>query len=113
MIFAEALDLIDEANEYSAFRYQHFPIPQNNVYFTLEIMVDIMDYQDDDPEFAIRMRDKASNDVIYLWDFEKFKDRVEMMAEYYDDLKDDGILNRERYFDPWSDFNDYKVSSRL
>lgn len=110
MIFAEILDLIDEANMYSEARYEHNPIPANKVYFTLEVMVDIMDYQEDDPEFAIRMRNKDTDEVIHLWDYEKFVERVEMMAEYYSDLKDDGELNHEYPFDPWLDVVEDAVS---
>lgn len=102
-LFAEMLDMIDEANEYSSFRYKRFPIPENNVYFSLEVMVDILDYLHDEPEFAVRMRNKKDNSIIYLWDFEKFTRRVEMMAEWYEDIAEDGVLNRDRYFDPWID----------
>ena len=49
-----------------------FNEPQNNVYFTLEVMVDVMDYQKDDPEIAVKMRSRDTNKIIGLWDYGKF-----------------------------------------
>lgn len=65
--FQQALDELDEANEYSKARYTAFPLDKNNVFFTIEVMIDIKDYEDDDPEIAIRCRHKRTNQVLYLW----------------------------------------------
>jgi hypothetical protein len=127
-LFKTALDDLDEANEYSRVRYLKFPLLKNNVYFTIEVMVDVMTFEFDDPEIAIRCRhntgtqvtnslstlsyasmNQDNSNVLFLWSYEKFKERVELMAEWYSDLMDDGILNRERYFDPWIDFNDEDI----
>jgi hypothetical protein len=65
--FQQALGELDEANEYSKARYTAFPLDKNNVFFTIEIMIDIKDYEEDDPEIAIRCRHKSTNEVLYLW----------------------------------------------
>jgi hypothetical protein len=65
--FQQALDELDEANEYSKARYTAFPLDKNNVFFTIEVMIDIKDYEEDDPEVAIRCRHKRTNQVLYLW----------------------------------------------
>lgn len=67
--FAKCLDLIDEANEYSRYRYKNIPDEKNNVYFTLEVMEDVMDYQNDEPDIAIRMRLKETDQIVALWDY--------------------------------------------
>jgi hypothetical protein len=72
-IFQKALDELDEANEYSKVRYLSFPLDKNNLYFTMEVMVDIQTYEIDDPEIAIRCRKKDTQDVLYLWDYLKFQ----------------------------------------
>ena len=59
-MFAEALDKVDEANEYSRFRYHHTKDKEKKVCFTTEVMMDIMDYGTDLPEIAIRMRKKET-----------------------------------------------------
>lgn len=104
ILFAQMLDWIDEANMYSKFRYEKDPKPQNDVYFNLEIITDILDYEEDEPEFAVRMRKKSDNSVIYLWDFEKFKEKVEMMADWYEGMKE-GAPDAEgdHPTDPWID----------
>jgi hypothetical protein len=103
-LFAQMLDWIDEANMFSDFRYKKDPKPQNNVYFNLEIMTDILDYEEDEPEFAVRMRNKADKSVIYLWDFEKFKERVEMMADWYEGMKEGSTdAESDHPTDPWID----------
>ena len=60
-MFAEALDKVDEANEYSRFRYHHTKDKEKKVCFTIEVMMDIMDYGTDLPEIAIRMRKKETS----------------------------------------------------
>jgi NADH:ubiquinone oxidoreductase subunit C len=79
IMFEEALDEMEEANEYSKARYMNFPLEKNNVFFTIEIMIDILSYSVDDPEIAIRCRNKRTNDVIFLWSFEKFRERLALM----------------------------------
>ena len=49
---------MDEANEYTTTRYKLKPKKEYNVYFSLEVMVDVMNYEKDDPELAYRCRDK-------------------------------------------------------
>jgi flagellar hook-basal body complex protein FliE len=108
-LLKQALDSVDEANEYTQFRYLKFPLPKNNVYFTIEVMVDIMTYTVDDPEIAIRCRDKVTDEVIFLWSWDKFMDRIDMMADWYEDYLDDGIINRDRFADPWSNMEDKHI----
>jgi hypothetical protein len=69
-------------------------------------MIDIMDYEDDEPELAVRCRNKDTDEIYFLWSYDKFLERLELMADWYDDMCDDGILNRERFIDPWLDVND-------
>ena len=108
-IFAQALDTLDEVNEITKYRYEKFPKPENNVYFTLEVMIDILDYEEDEPELAVRCRDKVTDEVLFLWPFEKLLQRLTMMQDWYDDMEDDGILNRERFCDPWLDISEEAV----
>jgi len=35
-------------------------------------MVDVMKYEQDDPELAYRCRDKQTDEVLFLWSLEKF-----------------------------------------
>lgn len=72
-------------------------------------MEDVMDYINNEPEIAVRMRNKNTNNIITLWDFAKFSERLEMMLNWYHDMDDDGILNRERYFDPWNVMTDEEM----
>jgi len=108
-VFAQALDIIEEANEYSAFRYSKFTKPRNNVFFTLVISEDIKDYTTIEPFLAVLMKNKDFNKTEFLWDFEKFKDRVELMLDWYDDINTNGILTHEHYLDPWNDITDEEV----
>jgi hypothetical protein len=75
-------------------------------------MVDILTYETDDPEIAIRCRHARSNEVLFLWSYEKFMQRINMMREWYADLMDDGIINREHPVDPWSDISDSDVKKK-
>jgi len=104
-LFAQMLDWIDEANQYTKFRYENDPSPDKDIYFSLEIMTDILEFTQDEPEFAVRMRRRSDDQVLYLWDFAKFKGRVEMMAEWYEAKKDgdNADKNGDEDFpnDPW------------
>lgn len=111
-MFGDILDKLDEANQYTDYRFKKFPDKENNVKFTLEVMVDIMDFEDDDPEFAVRCRDKDTDEVKFLWSYEKFLERLDLMRDWYDDLQDDGILNRVRFVDPWSNVSGQDSSDR-
>lgn len=108
-MFARALDLIEEANEYSAYRYKMFQKPRNNVYFTLVVSEDIKNFTSYDPFLAVKMRSKDFDKTIFLWDFEKFRDRVELMMDWYDDINTNGMRTRESYLDPWNDITDEEV----
>lgn len=103
LAFEKGLDDLDEANEYTAQRFKLKPTKEHDVYFSIEVMVDVMDYDEDEPEFAFRCRDKQTNEVLFLWSHEKFLDRLEMMRDWYSDIMDDGVSNRERFIDPWVD----------
>lgn len=111
-LFEKALDELDEANEYSIARYLNFPIPKHDIVFTMEILIDVLTYETDDPEIAIRCRNRKTGEVLFLWSYEKFKKRLEMMAEWYADLTDDGIINRDYVFDPWTEFTDDALKKR-
>ena len=113
LAFQQALDELDEANEYSRTRYLAFPLDKNNVNFAVEIMIDIKEYETDDPEIAIRCRHKRTNEIIFLWSYEKFKSRLELMAEWYNDLKDDGVLDKEYNIDPWIDISDNDIKQKV
>ena len=78
-VFEKGLDDLDEANEYTTARYKIKQKKENNIYFSLEVMVDVMNYEKDDPELAFRCRDKQTNEVLFLWSHEKFLDRLELM----------------------------------
>lgn len=107
--FAEALDLIDEANEYSKFRYSKLPDPRNDVFFSIEVIENVMDYMNDEPALAVKMCNHQLNKDIYLWDYNKFKERVEMMLDWYNDMTGNQTTEKEKYFDPWTDLTDEEV----
>jgi lysyl-tRNA synthetase class I len=107
------MDEIDEANQYTLVRYQNFPLPQYNVYFTLEIMIDILTYHEDDPEIAVRCRNRAADEVLFLWSNDKFRNRLELMTDWYEDMMDDGVINRHRAIDPWQDFSDSDAKNKI
>ena len=99
-MFEQGLDDLDEANEYSDVRIklrdskvknpkidQSFIKNTQDVYFSLEVMVDVSCYHNDDPELAFRMRDKKTNAVKHLWSHEKFLERLELMREWHADLE--------------------------
>lgn len=112
-MFQQALDELDEANEYSKARYIAFPLDKNYVCFTIEVMIDMRDYDDDEPELAFRCRHRRTNEVMFLWSYEKFKQRLELMAEWYADLKDDGMLNKDYFIDPWLDVSDEDIKRKV
>ena len=80
LAFQQALDELDEANEYSRTRFNTFPFDKNNVNFAVKIMIDIKEYETDDPEIAIRCCHKRTNEILFLWSYEKLKFRLELMA---------------------------------
>ena len=100
-------------NEITKARYVAFKTDRNYVHFTMEIMFDVINYSEDDPEIAIRNRNSRSNEVMFIWSYEKFVERLELMREWYADLMDDGIINREHPIDPWSDINDEEIKRRI
>lgn len=108
----QILQALDEANEYTKARYVAFPLDRHYVRFSLEIMIDILTYDNDDPEIAVRCRHSKTDEVLFLWSEEKFYERLELMREWYADLMDDGIINREHAIDPWSDITDDDVKKR-
>ena len=112
-MFEQALDQLDEANEYSKARYLAFPLDKNYVIFTIEIMIDIKAYQEDDPEIAIRCRNRRTNEVLFLWSYEKFKEKVNQMSQWYADLKDDGVLSKDHTIDPWIDISDEDIKKKV
>lgn len=86
-----------------------FPLDKNYLYFKLKIMVDITDYEQDIPEFSFVCKHKKSEKSIFLWSNDKFKLRLELMADWYEDLRDGGTLNKEHIFDPWLEISDEEI----
>ena len=111
-VFAKALNEIDEANEYTTYRFKKFPLPANDVYWALEVIIDVMDYELDEPELAVRCRRKSDDEVVLFWSYEKFLDRLELMADWYSDMTDDGILNEQRFIDPWLDVTEFDIENQ-
>lgn len=85
------------------------PEARNNVYFTLEIMEDIMAYGYNQPRLAVKMRNKGFDKTVYLWDFEKFKSRVYLMQEWYESSRSKSSSHIQLYLDPWTDLTDEEV----
>ena len=111
--FQQALDELDEANEYSKARYMAFPLDKNYIIFTIEIMVDIKEYEVHEPEIVVRWRSRNTNEILFLWSYIKFKQRLELMTEWYADLKDDGVLNKDYTIDPWIDISDEDIKRKV
>lgn len=105
-----ALDQIAEANEYSKAKFFEYPFDRNNVYFSLETMIDIKEYETDEPEVAIRCRNKRTNEVLFLWRYVKFVKRLEMMREWYRKYLDGEVTKLSE--DPWSDILPSEVRSK-
>lgn len=53
-----------------------------------------------------------TDEIIYLWDYGKFKERVDMMQQWYTDIADDGILNNQSFIDPWNDVTDGNIKEQ-
>lgn len=85
------------------------PEARNNVYFTLEIMEDIMAYGNNQPRLAVKMRNRGFDKTVYLWDFEKFKSRVYLMQEWYESSRSKSSSHLQLYLDPWTDLTDEEV----
>lgn len=114
VLFEQGLDDLDEANTYTELRQnlvKHldknakvdpaFIKNTQDVYFSLEVMVDVSSYDKDDPELAYRMRDKKTDAVKHLWSHEKFRERLDLMREWHSDLESNNI--KARIIDPWMD----------
>lgn len=110
--FQKALLRLDEANEYTWAWYVAFPLNRHYIYFTIEIMIDVLKYDVDEPEIAIRCRNAWTHEVNYLWSYEKFLERLELMRSWYADLMDDGIINRDHSIDPWSNVTDAELKAK-
>lgn len=117
LMFEQGLDDLDEANEYTKLRLEIVKLLDKNakvdpefvkntwdVYFSLEVMVDVATYDQDDPELAYWMRDKKDDRVLLLWSHEKFKERLELMWEWHADLQTNNV--KTRIIDPWMDVMD-------
>ena len=72
----------------------------------------MLTYDHDDPEIGIRCRNSTSKEVRFLWSWEKFLDRLDLMKEWYADLMDDGIINREHPIDPWSNITEADIEHK-
>jgi hypothetical protein len=103
---------LDECNEYTKAKYAAYPLNRNYIYFTLEIMIDVKDYSNDMPELAIRCRSSKNHKVLFLWSWETFTERLELMKEWYSDLMDDGRINRDHISDPWSNISDLAIKQK-
>jgi hypothetical protein len=111
--FAIAMNEIDEAEEYTKIRYMAFPLDKNFVYFSIEVMVDVKEYETDYPEIAIRCRHKRTNEVLFLWRYAKFKERLVQMRKWYNDIKDNGVLDENYLIDPWINVSDEDIKCKL
>ena len=76
-------------------------------------MVDIKEYEVHDPEIVVRCRSRNTNEILFLWSYIKFKQRLELMTEWYADLKDDGVLNKDYTIDPWIDISDEDIKRKV
>ena len=75
-------------------------------------MIDVLQYDTDEPEIAIRCRNARTHEVLFLWSYEKFQERLELMRSWYADLMDDGIINRDHSIDPWSNVSDAELKQK-
>lgn len=103
---------LDEANEYTRARYVAFPLNWHYIYFTIEIMIDVLKYDVDEPEIAIWCWNARTHEVLFLWSYEKFLERLELMRSWYADLMDDGIINWDHSIDPWSNVTDAELKAK-
>ena len=75
-------------------------------------MIDVLTYDVDEPEIAIRCWNAWTHTVNFLWSYEKFLEWLEMMRSWYADLMDDGIINWDYSIDPWSNITDEDVKKK-
>jgi len=107
-----ALDRIEQANEYSKVRYLAFPLDKNYIYFTIELMVEVHIFQSSQPEIGIRCRNQRTNEMLFLWRYSKFVDRLRLMEKWYADITDNGMLNGDYIIDPWVTITDEDIKRR-
>jgi len=110
--FEQALDELDEVDEYTKYRYMTFPLDKNFIYYATEVMVDVKEFNSDEPEVAIRCRHRRTEEVQYLWRYVHFQKRLQKMREWYDDIAEDGIVNDDSLIDPWMNISEDDIKRK-
>ena len=52
------MDDIDEANDYTVFRYKKYPLKTRNIHFKLNVIIDVNNYQKGEPMLIIMCEHK-------------------------------------------------------
>lgn len=74
--FKNTYDDIDEANDYTAFRYKKYPLKNKNIHFRVNVIIDIHNYIKGEPSLIILCEHKETKEVVFIWSEEKFQARL-------------------------------------
>lgn len=111
--FKGAFNDIDEANDYTNFRYKKYPLTSRNILFRINVIIDIHNYQKGEPSLIILCEHKETQDIEFIWSEEKFQARLAEMQSWYADVSGGGQTQSSFYeFDPWFDANDNFIKEK-
>lgn len=65
--FKNAYNDIDEANDYTTFRYKKYPLKSRNIQFRLNVILDIQNYTKGEPSLIILCEHKESKEIQFIW----------------------------------------------
>lgn len=77
---------MDEANDYTFYRYKKFPLKSKNLYFRINAVIDIENYMKGIPELIILCEHKETKEVLFVWTELKFQKRLADMQAWYTDV---------------------------
>ena len=104
---------VDEANDYTNFRYKKYPLKNRNIYFRLNAIIDIENYQKGEPSLIILCEQKETNEIQFIWSEEKFQARLAEMQTWYADVSGGSHTQSSFYeFDPWFDATDNFIKEK-
>ena len=105
--YQNVMNDIDEANDYTVFRYKKYPLSTRNLSFRINAIVDIDNYLKGCPSLIILCEQKDTKEIEFVWSEEKFQTRLADMQSWYSDVSGGNQTESSFYeFDPWFDASD-------